>query len=130
MAEKFKFDYQAPSMKERAEIDNIRRQYLPKTEKEKKLERLIKLDKKVKEVPTIFSLSLGIVGTLVFGVGMCFFLQWVSLWALGIPFAIIGVVLIALAYPCYNKFSFSLKSKYSKEIIELSEELLNSETTN
>ena len=125
MKEKFEYKYSAPSIEERREIDSIRKQYLPKEERESKLERLRHLDNLVKNVPTIYSLVLGVVGSLVFGTGMTFFLEWVELWYLGIPFSIIGLVMVSIAYPVYKKKLSKYKAKYSKEIIELSNELLS-----
>lgn len=128
MAEKFKYDYEAPTIKEREEIDSIRKQYLPKSESENKFELLKKLDNKVKEIPMIVSLSLGIIGILLFGTGMCFFLQWIHIWFFGIPFSIIGVIIMILAYPMYNKLTNYLKDKYKDQIISLSEELLKDDS--
>lgn len=46
------------------------------------------------------------------------------LWYLGIPFSILGVILIVLAYPVYQKKLVKNKEKYASEILELSKELL------
>lgn len=124
MKEKFEYKYSAPSIEERKEIDSIRKQYLPKEERETKMERLRYLDNLVKSVPTIYSLILGVIGSLVFGTGMTFFLEWKDLWYFGIPFCIIGIVMASLAYPVYKKKLKQYKDKYSKEIIDLSNELL------
>ena len=125
MSEKFKFEYNAPTEQERKEIESIKSQYLPKDEKSLKLEQLKKLDNKVKNTPIVISLSLGIIGTLIFGLGMTFFLEWVNLWVLGIPCFIIGLIIVILAYPLHIKISLKLKTKYKDEIINLSNELLN-----
>lgn len=124
MGEKFKYKYVAPTMEERKEIESIRREYLPKDETMTKLERLRYLDNLVKTIPMIWSLSLGVIGLLVFGIGMVFFLEWVILWYLGIPFGILGVILMVLAYPVYVKKLKKNKEKYGAEILELSKELL------
>ena len=125
MSEKFKFEYNAPTEQERKEIESIKNQYLPKDEKSIKFEKLKKLDNKVKNIPTAISISLGIIGSLIFGLGMTFFLEWVDLWILGIPCAIIGLIIVILAYPLHIKISSKLKVKYKDEIINLSNELLN-----
>lgn len=127
MSDKFEYKYSAPTLEERKEIDSIRSQYLPKDKTMSKLERLRYLDYKVKNIPMILSLTFGIVGILLFGVGLTFFLEWNNLWFLGIPFGIFGTILIFLAYPIYSKLLRKYKSKYGKEIIELSNELLNEE---
>ena len=125
MSEKFKFEYNAPTEKERKEIESIRNQYLPKDEKNQKFEELKKLDHKVKNIPIIFAISLGVIGTLIFGLGLTFFLEWIELFAFGIPCAIVGLILVILAYPLYVKISIKLKNKYRDEIINLSNALLN-----
>ncbi|MBQ8293664.1 MAG: dihydropteridine reductase [Bacilli bacterium] len=125
MGEKFKYKYVAPTIEERKEIESIKREYLPKEDSMTKLERLRYLDNLVKTIPMILGLSFGVIGLLIFGTGMVFFLEWVNLWYLGIPFSILGIVLIAYAYPVYVKKLKKNKEKYGKEIIELSEELLD-----
>jgi MFS family permease len=71
------------------------------------------------------SLSLGVIGTLIFGLGLTFFLEWVELFILGILCAIVGLIIVILAYPLHKKISLILKTKYKDEIINLSNELLN-----
>lgn len=127
MSEKFEYNYSAPTQKERTEIESIRSQYLPKTEREQKFELLKSLDGKVKNIPLIWGLSLGIVGSLVFGTGMAFFLEWVDLWFVGVPFGIIGTIMMVVAYPVYTLMHKKLKEKYSEEILRLSKELIETE---
>ena len=66
----FSYNYSAARNKE---VESIRNKYIPR--EESKLERLKKLDLRVQMAGTIESLCFGIVGTLVFGLGMCFFLD-------------------------------------------------------
>ena len=120
MAEKFEYKYNAPTQEERKEIDNILKDYLPEDSKESKINKLRTLDFKVKNYPIIYGLSLGIIGTLVFGTGLTCILEW-SLILLGIIVCVIGLFVAVIAYPIYKK----LKNKYSEEIIQLSKELLN-----
>lgn len=127
MSDKFKYKYSAPTIEERREIDSIRNKYLPKDESMTKIERLRYLDGKVKNYPIVYSLSFGIGGSLFFGCGLTFFLEWTSYWYVGIPFALIGVIFMILAYPVYNKILNKYKKKYGEEIINLSNELLNDE---
>ena len=63
------FTYQY-SAKQNKEVEHIRNKYLPK--KASKLEMLKKLDRKARTAGQWQALTLGIVGCLVFGVGMCF----------------------------------------------------------
>ena len=126
MSEKFKYKYSAPNERERKEIEYIKRQYQKKDDRQMKLEKLRKLDNKVKSVPAIIALIFGIVGSLVFGLGLTMVLEW-NLLLCGSVTAGIGLIPIALAYPVFNKLFNKLKSKYADEIIGLSEELLNGE---
>jgi hypothetical protein len=125
MGERFEYNYSAPTSEERQEIESIRNQYLPKNEVEIKLETLKKLDNKVKNIPLVFGLTFGIVGTLMFGLGMTFFLEWVEYWYFGIPFSLLGLIMVSVTYYLYIKISNNLKDKYGKEIIKISNELLD-----
>ena len=124
MNNQFNFKYTAPSQEERKEIDSIRRQYAPQEKTDTKLERLRRLDGLVKNTAIIWSLVLGVVGTLVFGLGLTMILEW-SIWFWGVALMVVGSVPMALAYPVY-KFALNKgKAKYGDEILRLSEELLN-----
>lgn len=124
MSNQFNFKYTAPSMEERKEIDSIRRQYSPEFKTESKLEKLRRLDGLVKGTATIWSLVLGVIGCLIFGLGLAMVLEWnILLW--GIVLMVIGSVPMAIAYPVYKVVLSKGKSKYGEEILKLSEELLN-----
>ena len=120
----FNYTYKAPTEEERRKIESIKRQYEePKTE-EGKLEKLRRLNNFVNGSATAISLIVGIIGTLVFGLGLTMVLEWSKLIG-GIIVMIIGIPPVAIAYPLYNKILKRNKEKYGKEIIKLSEELLN-----
>ena len=124
MSNQFNFKYTAPSQEERKEIDSIRRQYSPQEQTETKLERLRRLDSLVKNTAVVWSLIFGIIGCLVFGLGLTMILEWnILLW--GIALMVIGSVPMAIASPVYNKLLKKGKAKYGDEILRLSEELLN-----
>ena len=124
MNNQFNFKYTAPSQEERKEIDSIRRQYAPQEKTETKLEILRRLDGLVKNTAIIWSLVLGVVGTLVLGLGLTMILEW-SIWLWGIVLMVIGSVPMAIAYPVYKSTLNKGKAKYGDEILRLSEELLN-----
>ncbi len=124
MDKQFNFKYVAPTEEERKEIDSIRRQYSPKEETETKLERLRRLDAIVKNTAIIWSLVLGVVGSLIFGLGLTLILEWNNLY-LGMVLMAVGSVPIALAYPVYKSVLKKYKNRYGEEILRLSEELLN-----
>lgn len=121
----FKFSYSAPSSNERREIESIRNSYLEKSSSaDDKLQELRKLDKKVKNTPSIFALIFGIVGILIFGLGLSMILEWkILIW--GVIISIIGIIPVIMAYPIYKIVFFAMKKKYSAKILKLSEELLN-----
>lgn len=73
---KFNYSYSAPNESERREIESIKKQYISAPKKEDKLERLRDLNKRVMQPPLIISLTIGIVGTLVMGVGLTMVLEW------------------------------------------------------
>ena len=118
----FTYNYSAVRNKE---VESIRRKYLP--EEENKLETLKRLDYKVQSAGMIESLCFGIIGALVFGVGMCFFLEvfagatWIT-----VLFMIIGTLLMIPAYPIYKKIARKTKAELTPEILCLSEEIMNS----
>ena len=124
MSNQFNFKYTAPSQEERKEIDSIRRQYAPQEKTETKIERLRRLDGLVKNTAIIWSLVLGVLGCLIFGLGLTMILEWdILLW--GIILMVVGSVPMTVAFPIYNKLLKKGKAKYGDEILRLSEELLN-----
>ena len=124
----FEFNYSAPSSEERKEIESIRNSYLAKSSSvDNKLETLRKLDSKVKNTPTMIALIIGIVGTLIFGLGMTMVLEWnLTIW--GVVVGTVGAVPISMAYPVFKLTHKKLKNKYSSQILKLSEELLGDES--
>ena len=79
----FKFTYIAPTIEEKREIESIRNSYIEKNQTNTNLEKLRKLDHKVKGIPNVVSLAIGIGGTLLFGLGLTMILEW-SMLVIGI----------------------------------------------
>lgn len=124
MGNKFKIDYEGnDSIKE--EVESIRDSYIEKSKSQIELEKLRKIDSRVKNIPLIISLFFGIFGTLLFGYGMVEFLKFKNNYILGCISFIIGIIFIAIAYPSYSKIYKYLKNKYKDQIFELSEKILN-----
>ncbi|MBQ3546692.1 MAG: hypothetical protein IJA34_17165 [Lachnospiraceae bacterium] len=116
----FKYTYSA---KEQEEIKKIRKKYV-ETE-ENKMEQLRRLDESVTNKPTVISLVLGIIGTLLLGVGMCCCMVWQGIWFIpGIIVGLIGIGIIAIAYPMYSYVLKREREKIAPEIIRLTDELL------
>ena len=124
MDNQFNFKYTAPTEEERREIDSIRRQYIPKEKTETKIERLRRLDALVKNTAIIWSLVSGVLGCLIFGLGLTMILKW-NIYFWGILLMVIGSAPMAVAYPVYKALLQKYKNRYGEEILRLSEELLN-----
>lgn len=121
---KFNYKYVALNEEEKKEIESIRNMYIEKEKGETKIERLRRLNSLVKNVSTVWGLCFGIIGCLIFGLGLTMILEWNYLiW--GVVISIVGVVPMIFAYPVYKKIFGKYKLKYGEEIITLSEELLN-----
>ena len=118
----FSYNYSAVRNKE---VESIRNKYMPR--EESKLERLKKLDLRVQTAGTIESLGFGITGALVFGIGMCFFLDVFAgaAW-LSALFMIIGSLIMIPAYPIYRRIARKTKTELTPEILRLSEEIMKS----
>lgn len=118
--EGFTYTYSA---KERSELEKIRSKY--EKREETPLERVRRLDKSVTGRATVISLILGIVGTLVMGVGMCCCMVWADkLFIPGIAIGLLGIVLVVLAYPAYNAAVAARRRKLAPEILRLTDELI------
>ena len=94
-----------------------------KTDKEIKLERIRRLDSFVQNFSMILSLVIGIMGALIFGLGMAMILVW-DIMVFGIIVCLVGTAPISAAYPVYVITLKNNKEKYGKEILRLSDELL------
>lgn len=105
-------------------VEKIRSKY--QVAEKTKIDELKALDKKVKKAPTVFSYVFGSISSLVLGTGMCLAMKVIGdMMALGIVVGLVGIGLCALTYPIYKKMLNSRKKKYAKQIIELSDSLLN-----
>ena len=118
----FNYTYSAAINKE---VESIRNKYIPR--EESKLERLKKLDLRVQMAGTIESLCFGIVGALVFGLGMCFFLDMFAgaAWLTAL-LMVLGAVIMIPAYPIYRRIARKTKAELTPEILCLSEEIMKS----
>ena len=118
----FHYNYSAVRNKE---VESIRNKYMPK--EESKFERLKKLDLRVQSAGVVQGLCLGIVGALLFGVGMCFFLNVFAGadWGAAL-FMITGTLLMIPAYPICKRIAKKTKTKLTPEILRLSEEIMKS----
>ena len=103
----------------------IRESYGEHTESD--LEKLRKLDEKVKRPADIFAYTFGVVGAPVLGVGMCIAMGTIgaeSLFPLGVVVGVIGIAAVAANYFIYRAILKSRKKRYSAEVIALSDKIL------
>lgn len=128
--ETFSYTYSA---KEQAEIQKIRNKYEKPTAEEDKMTQLRRLDASVHSKATAVSLALGIIGALIMGCGMSLIMTDIgailgmpvtAAMLIGVPIGIIGMVLVCLAYPVYNRTVKKEREKIAPEIIRLADELM------
>lgn len=111
-------------------VQKIRTQY---TEKEHdQLDELRELDRKVKRPPTVFSYVLGSVGAIVMGAGMSLVmtdlgatLGIASVMPIGIAVGLAGLAVVLVNYPIHRNLLAARRAKYAKEVIALSEKIIN-----
>ena len=123
--ESFHFTYSAVQQQE---VEDIRKKYLPK--EEDKMEQLRKLHGIPTQKAQAASLAVGIIGALIMGTGMSLAMTEIGAalgslaMVIGILVGIVGMVLVALAYPIYNRVLKKQREKIAPEILRLSDELL------
>ena len=121
----FEYTYSAAQQQE---IEQIRKKYLPK--EEDKMQQLRRLHHSATQKAQSASIAIGIIGALILGTGMS--LTMTDLGAilgefalvLGIVIGLIGIVLVAAAYPVYNRVLKTQRERIAPEIMRLTDELL------
>ncbi len=123
--EGFNFTYSAEQQKE---VEAIRKKYLPK--EENKMEQLRRLHAIPTQKAQAVSIAVGVIGALIMGTGMSLAMTEIGAamgsfsMVLGILVGIVGMVLVAMAYPLYNRVLKKQREKIAPEILRLSDELL------
>ena len=121
----FEYTYSAERQQE---VEAIRKKYLPK--EEDKMEQLRKLHAMPTQKAQAASLAVGVIGALILGTGMSVCLTDIGAalgslaMVIGILVGVVGMVLVALAYPLYNRVLKKNRDKIAPEILRLSDELL------
>ena len=124
----FRYTYSA---KEQAEVEGIRKKYLP--QEENKLERLRKLHNSATQKAQTWAIVLGVIGALILGTGMSLAMTELATilgilgsyaMLIGIVVGLVGLTLVALAYPVYNRVLQKERRRIAPEILRLTEELL------
>lgn len=121
----FKMTYSAEA---REEIQAICRKYSPV--EEDKLARLRSMDAAVERKAATASIIVGVVGTILLGLGMSLIMSELgdTLGPLAFPIGVIvgaaGLAVLACAYPLYRKVLKRARKKAAPEILKLTEELM------
>ena len=121
----FSYTYSAAQQQE---IENIRKKYLPK--EEDKMEQLRRLHYSATRKAKSSAIAIGVVGSLMLGTGMSLIMTELGAlvgdmaMGLGILVGLIGIVLVAMAYPVYNTVLKKDRARIAPEILRLTDELL------
>ena len=114
--------YYSYSAKQNEEVQAIRSKYLPR--EESKLEELKRLDQCVHSAGMAQSLAVGIIGCMIFGLGMCIAMEVLAGgMVLGTLIGACGMAVMLAAYPVYRSCFRKAKAMYQPRILELAAEL-------
>lgn len=105
---------------DKRKAESIRRQYIDR--EDTKIEKLQKLDSKVKYPGKIAACILYILGSLIMGSGMSLIMVWEDM-QIGLLLGIPGLIILVGAYPIYKGITNHRKQKYAAEIVKLSDEI-------
>ena len=110
------------------EVEAIRKKYLPK--EEDKMEQLRRLHSIPTQKAQAASVAVGVLGALILGTGMSLCMTDLGAamghmaMVIGVFVGLLGLVMVALAYPLYNSVLKKERQRIAPEILRLSEELL------
>lgn len=125
--------YYTYSAKEQAEIKAIRKKYTAPEQTEDKMAQLRRLDAGVYSKATTAALVIGIIGALIMGIGMSLAMTDIGetlgllgtlAMMTGIVIGIVGIALVCVAYPIYNRVLKKEREKIAPEMIRLTDELM------
>lgn len=126
--ERFHYTYSA---KEQEEIKAIRQKYTAQEQAEDKMAQLRRLDAGVYSKATAAALAVGIIGTLMMGSGMSLIMTDIGrllgtalAMTVGLGIGVVGILLVCLAYPVYNRTLKKAREKIAPEILRLTDELM------
>ena len=123
--ENFSYTYSAAQQQE---VENIRKKYLPP--EENKMEQLRRLHNSATQKAQAWAIALGVIGALVMGTGMSLAMSDLGNvfgafgMVLGIIIGVVGMAVLALAYPVYNRVLKKERARIASEILRLTDELL------
>ena len=127
----YRYTYRALTPDQRREAESILREYEQPTENvESDFQRLQRLQNHIERILTIFGLSFGVVGCLIFGGGLSMVLlnpEQLVLQVCGGVLCVVGIVVMALTYPLRRALERRLKEKHKEEIVRLCKSVLDGE---
>ena len=121
----FKMTYSA---QQQEEIQSIRQKYVPK--EESKMDKLRALDARVSQKATMVSVIVGVIGAMILGCGMSLIMSdfgaalGAAAFPVGIAAGVLGIGLVALAYPMYHRTLKKEREKVAPQILQLTNELM------
>ena len=121
----FEYTYSAQRQQE---VEEIRKAYLPK--EEDKMEKLRKLHSIPTQKAQSASIAVGVIGALILGTGMSLCMTELGAvlgnlaMIMGVMIGLVGMILVALAYPIYNRTLKKERERIAPEILRLSDELI------
>lgn len=116
------------SAQQQEEVNRIRQKYVPKTPD--KMEQLRALDAFVEKKATAVSIAVGVIGTLILGIGMSLVMSdfgailGSAAFIVGIIIGVVGIAVLGCAYPLYNRTLKKERAKIAPEILKLTDELM------
>lgn len=123
MNDNFSFTY---SLKERQEIEEIRKKYTvddADSKTKSPADKIKQIDKNIETATTIISIAVGIAATLIFGVGLTLCLKDL-VYTSGIIIGTVGLIGMSTT-PIVHKYLLKLRrSRASKKILKLIDEYL------
>ena len=121
----FEYTYSAQRQQE---VEEIRKAYLPK--EEDKMEQLRKSHRIPTQKAQSASIAVGVIGALILGTGMSLCMTELGAalgnlaMIMGIIIGLAGMILVALAYPIYNRTLKKERERIAPEILRMTDELL------
>lgn len=120
--ETFNYTYSAAQQQE---IKKIREKYSAPEKQEDKMEQLRRLDQNVTKPGTVISLVVGVISSLILGLGMSMCMVWGDkMFISGIIVGVVGIIGVIIAYPIYNAITKNRRKKLAPEIMRLTDELM------
>lgn len=119
--EAFKYEYSSEKAKE---VDDIVNKYVGK--EDDKLTQIKKLDEAVECKAAIKAVTIGVIGVLIMGAGMSIIMEAsASFFVAGIVVGLIGMAVMAAAYPIHRRTLRKEREAAAPQILALSQDIKN-----